>query len=204
METETGDRSTGRTVCVINVDRDEVLKKLKDLKAKMRSKRISKSVTFEIEPVAGPRALGLGSEYDTWMRINSDGDKTILTLRHIPALRRLPREHTIAVHDFFTAVKIARMILHGVNYSYLEIERESYGVDNCTITLVQRPYMNCELEISAHSKKHALEFFRSFGIKGDISPAFNVPESVYYKLRGLDFDMIRRQYNKKLEKLLPE
>ncbi len=198
------DGSSEKILRVINVDRAAVLRRLKQLKAKSLSKYLSRSVTFELEPEKGNSSLDNERKYNTWLRVSTAGQKTTLSLKDVPTPRRLPMEHRVEVDDFFQTVKIIKAVLHGVDYSYMEIDKESYGINKCTVTITQWPYMSCELDITGPSTKEIMALYRDLGIKGEISHALNVPESVYYKLRGFDYELIKQHYKNKLEALLPK
>lgn len=162
---------------------------------------------FDVEPEPGGTATPAEKRHSTWLRISTDGKETKITLRRLPRLKRLQGEHTIAVSDFLTAVKIARMILRGVDYSYIEIDRESYRIGNCIVSLVQWPYMQSELEIEGPSAGEAHALLKLLGVKGSFGANLNeadVHPDMYYRLRGYDFEMTKKQSNKKLEKMLQE
>ena len=204
MAAGTGDKTAGKTISVINVERKEVLKKLKGLKAKTHSKYVSRNIIFEVDTPEGS-ALNEGERrHNTWMRISDDDGRVSMMLRHMPSPRGPPAEHVIGVNDFITAVRIARAVLHAINYSYLEISKETYDIDGRIVTIIQWPYMQCELEITGRTVTDAMKLYKELGIKGEISHRLDVPHSVYYRLRGLDFDMVRKHYNKRLERLLQE
>ena len=188
---------------VISINRAEVLRRLRALKADSVSRHVLRSVTFEIQPLRGDYNRS-ERRYNTWLRISDDGKSTTLTLRHVPALKSPPKEHVVQVGDFIGTIRIVRMVLHGVDYSYLEIGRDSYSVAGSTVTIVQWPEMEPELEITGRSMEQLRKLYRDLKIKGEVIHRLDVPDHVYYKLRGLDFDMIRRQYNRKLDDLLSE
>jgi hypothetical protein len=194
----------GTTVRVINIDKAEVLNRLKHLKAKAHPRYISKSVTFEVSAGNTDYLNESEKKRSMWMKISEDNGRTIIVLRHVPSSKQMPKKHTINASDFLTAVRISKLILHGIDYSYLEIKREPYSADGCTITIVERPCLKPEVEISSLTKAMAMKMYRKLGIKGEIGLGVNVPESVYYKLMGFDFEMVKNHYNKKLDRLLNE
>ncbi len=197
-------RGKSNVLRIVNIDKDEVLKKLKDGKAKMHSKYVSRSVIFEIDTAQSNALNESEKRYNTWMKINDDNGSVSIQLRHMPSPRKLPVEHIISVSDFITAVKIARAVLHAVNYSYIEVGKETYDLDGRSITIIEWPYMKCELSIEGKSTADAMKVYRELRINGTISHKLDLPHSVYYRLEGLDFDNIRKHYNKKLDRLLEE
>lgn len=137
---------------VLEIDKNEIIQKLKKLNAKK-----VKAVTMKRVNYDGPRE-------GSFLRLRDEGNKITLTYKYRLYKDSLEDtdEHEITVSDFEGCKLILENMGHKVE-SFQEQKREEYQLENITYTVDTWPHIPTYLEIEAPSKstvEHGLELLQ--------------------------------------------
>lgn len=156
----------------VDVNHDDIRKKLKELGAKLEQPmRLMKRAIIETE---GLRAK------DAFIRVRDEGDKITLTYKQFKEhFVDGAKEHEVVVSDFQTTVDLLSSA--GLPYHSLqESKRETWKLDNAEIVLDEWPWLNPYIEIEGSSEDHVkktsdkLGFSWSEAVFGDVMAAYRV------------------------------
>lgn len=192
---------------IVGINREEVSRKLKALRAKYHGKKNLKRVTFQLArsgAIKDTKSFSKNDSYHTsWIRVRTDGRRATLTLKEQRGTGMSKRkEYETEVGDFASAVRILRMALPGSEYIYAENSRETYTLDNAEITINKWPYLPYTLEIEGSSERLFNSVYKKLGIREKPSPNLAVSDREFYKLYGIDYGKIERMNKQKLDRLL--
>lgn len=194
---------------VVGFDLKELEARLRKLGARFRGERTFRRVSFSISRkgrVGGPDPAGSDSYSTTWVRVRSDGKSTTLTLKRQGGTGISKREeHEIEVSDFLTAVRILMRMLPSSDYNYIETRRRTYSLGGVEFDINRWPHMPWELEIEGRSEKAVRRAYEALKLTGSrTAPNLAVPDSEYYRMHGIDYSRIRREFSDKLKRLVGE
>jgi len=194
---------------VYGIEREKAIKKLEECKAIFVGKYHFKTVNFQLETKGNIKSLEASKEdeqyYTAWLRVRTDGKRTTLTFKEQYGTTILKRsEYEVEVSDFLKTVKIIMKLLPNAQYNYTESEREEYKLGEVTIDINKRPYLLYSIEIEGPTHEVVMETYKKLGIRKEPMKSIAVPDEEFYKLFGVDYKMVSKEYKEKLEKMLAE
>jgi len=194
---------------VYDIDKEEVIKKLEKCKAIFVGKYHFKTVNFQLETKGIIKSHEANKEdekyYTAWVRVRTDGKRTTLTFKEQYGTTILKRnEYEAEVSDFLKTVKIIIKLLPNAQYNYTESEREEYKLGKVTIDINKRPYLPYSIEIEGPTQESVMETYKKLGIKKEPMKSIAVPDEEFYKLFGVDYKIVSKEYKEKLEKMLAD
>ena len=158
----------------INVNKDEVRKKLKDSGASLiKPEFIQKRIPFEL-PLE-KRSKG------KWLRVRDEGDKITLSLKEVNGDKiEDQKEICLKIDNFDEAVELLKLI--GCEpKSYQENRRELWKLDNVEITIDEWPFLEPHVEVEGSSEEEVKKV--SEKINFDYSQALFCSITTLYKLK---------------------
>jgi len=194
---------------VYDIDIEKAIKKLEECKAIFVGKYHFKTVNFQLETKGDIKSLEASKEdekyYTAWLRVRTDGKRTTLTFKEQYGTTILKRsEYEVEVSDFLKTIKIIMKLLPNAQYNYTESKREEYKLGEVTIDINKRPYLPYSIEIEGPTQEVVMETYKKLGIKKEPMKSIAVPDEEFYKLFGVDYKMVSKEYKEKLEKMLAE
>ncbi len=187
-----------------NVEKKDAEEKLKKSKAKLLSSTVEKQIRFRLEP-----SLKFQNKKNTvfngnsWLTINSREGNTTLQMEESNFEGTKSDKSEVKIDNFFNAAKMLISAMPKNDYEYVEISKTIYWFDGATILIEEMPLLHCTVIISATSKKKLDEIKEKLKINGTIEPNFNMSNAErYYRIRGIDYDIIKTVLKKKLNKEL--
>ena len=194
---------------VYGIDREEVIKKLEECKAVFVGKYHFKTVNFQLETKGTIKSLEASKEdekyYTAWVRVRTDGKRTTLTFKEQYGTTILKRnEYEVEVSDFLKTVKIIMKLIPNARYNYTESEREEYKLGEVTIDINKRPYLPYSIEIEGPTQELVMETYKKLDIKKKPMKSIAIPDEEFYKLFGVDYKIVSKEYKEKLEKMLAD
>lgn len=182
-----------REVMILDVNKGEVAKRLRDLKAKHVGVHKYKRMEFLLKgDVHGSHS---------WGRVRTDGKVTTITIKELHRGKSfIPTdEYEVETNDFNGTVRIIRRLINSGIVLYFENERDAYTLGNAHITIDKWPQIPHFVEIEAPSMKEVKGAYKLLKIHGKL--AANTPIHTLYKSYGLDFRKVMAKNDNKLKKL---
>jgi adenylate cyclase, class 2 len=174
---------------IVDIDRKEVAKRLKQLGAK--------HVAFRRFRRLEARLLNTPTLH-RWVRIRTDGTKTTFTMKENRGRKENVYEWEMEVSDFNAMGEILLRLLSKNLKAYIESERDEYTLDGTEITIDKWPQIPHFMEIEGKSRKQVNDVYRKLNVKGKrIGNIWDV-----YRLYGLSFVKVARKSNSYIEKKL--
>lgn len=155
----------------LNVDHDEIRKKLISLGATMEQPmRLMKRAIIETADMKKKNAF---------IRVRDEGHKTTLTYKQFDDLSiDGAKEHEVVISDFQTTIDILAE-LGLLPRSMQESRRETWTLDNCEIVLDEWPWLSPYIEIEGESDKIVMKVSKKLGLSwvddavfGDVMVAY--------------------------------
>ena len=155
----------------LNVDHDEIRKKLISLRATMEQPmRLMKRAIIETADMKKKNAF---------IRVRDEGHKTTLTYKQFDDLSiDGAKEHEVVISDFQTTIDILAE-LGLLPRSMQESRRETWTLDNCEIVLDEWPWLNPYIEIEGENDKIVMKVSKKLGLSwvddavfGDVMVAY--------------------------------
>ena len=187
-----------------NVEKKDAEGKLKKSKAKLLSSTIEKQIRFRLEPsIKFQNKKNTVFNGNSWLTINSREGNTALQMEESNFEGTKSDKSEVKIDNFFNAAKMLISAMPKNDYEYVEINKTIYWFDGATILIEEMPLLHCTVIISATSKKKLDEIKEKLKINGTIEPNFNMSNAErYYRIRGIDYDIIKTVLKKKLNKEL--
>jgi len=194
---------------VYDIDKDEIIKKLIQCEAIFVGKYAFKTVNFQLGTKGTIKSLEVSKEdekyYSAWARVRTDGKMTTLTLKEQYGTTILKRmEYEVNVDDFLKTIKIVMKLSPSSQYVYTESEREEYKLGNVIIDINKRPYLPYSIEIEAATHDLVMETYKKLDMKKEPMKSVAVADDEFYKLFGVDYKIVSKEYKEKLEKMLAD
>ncbi len=129
----------------LNIDKDEIRKKLKDMGAKLiKPEFLQKRVVFNLP---NPPCK------HSWVRIRDEGDKITMTYKAIKGNKiEDQKEIELIVNDFNKAIDFLETI-GCERKAYQENKRELWNLDNVEICIDEWPFLEPFVEVEGKSEK---------------------------------------------------
>jgi adenylate cyclase class 2 len=166
-------------VKILEIDVNQIVKKLDKLGAKKIVERKMKRFVYDMVP----------KKENCWVRLRFDGIKTTLTIKEIHSNKiDGTKELEIVVDDFDTTNLILQKL--GYRYKgYQENKRISYKLDDVEIEIDSWPKIPTYLEIEGKSIDAVQRMVKQLGFK--ISQTTSVSTTDVYKKYGIDIDSFK-------------
>lgn len=184
-----------REITILDVKKGEVIKRLKELKAKHVGTHNFARVECIID---GKPGIGRHS----WIRIRTDGKETTLALKKMRGKGGFTAmdEYEVKTDDFEETVRIVGKLLNLKKGIYFENERVAYTLKGAYITIDKWPELPYSVEIEAPSTRVLKEVYKLLKINGKF--VGNAAIHDVYKRYGLDFREVMDKNKSKLNALL--
>jgi adenylate cyclase class IV len=194
---------------VYDINRDAIVKKLDRCGAVFVGKYNFKIINFQLKTRGSIKSLKHERDdekyYTSWIRIRTDGTNTTLTLKEQVGTTITGRtEYEVSVSDFLMVAKIIMKLKPSIRYAYAETEREEYKLGMATIDIDKRRGLPFSMEIEAPSERLVRETYTRLGIKKRPIKGIAVSDYKFYKLLGVDYNSIKREYSYKFKKMLED
>jgi len=167
-------------VKILDIDVDEIARKLDKLKAKKISDRMQMRYVYDIDP----------NNKSSWIRLRNDGKKTTLTIKSIEHDNiDGTKEIEVEVDDF----DVTNKILEGIGFkakAYQENRRISYGLGKAEVDIDFWPRIPAYLEVEGDSAEDVKEAVAKLGFK--MSDTTSINTLYVYKKYGIDSSKIKR------------
>jgi adenylate cyclase, class 2 len=164
---------------ILNINVNQITKKLQELGAKRKSQKIQKRYVYDLKP----------KQNNSWLRLRTNGEETTLTIKEIKNNNiDGTKENEIIVDDF----EKTNLLLRNLGYSpkgYQENKRISYLLDNVKIEIDFWPRIPPYLEIESDSIKKVKDTIKKLGYNISDSTSINTDE--VYKKYGIDLYKIK-------------
>ncbi|MGC8479742.1 MAG: hypothetical protein ACP5M9_03705, partial [Candidatus Micrarchaeia archaeon] len=192
------------TIRIKDIDKKEISKRLHEEKAKFLGSSIYREIRF---PMSQSEKFKNKNKTpftgSAWLKVNFSDGASSISLEESD-FEGSNKEHSeLKVDNFFNAVKMLMKAMPNHDYDYIEIKRDIYWLNGINIILEELPVLGCTAILTGKSKKELLSIKKALNVKGIIEPNFNI-NSVerYYGIRGVDYDLIKIAFKRKLEKEL--
>ncbi len=165
-------------VRVLNVNKDEIIKKLKELNAEFKWERIQKRYTYDFKPILPYK----------WIRLRTDGIENTLTIKNVKSHEIDGTEELeIEVNDF----EKTNLILKELGYlpkAFQENKRCRYYLDNVEIDIDSWPMIPDYIEIEGNNSEEVMNIVKKLGFTAS-------------EITSKDVASIYKDYGYELEKL---
>ena len=168
-------QKTEYEIRVIEIDKEQLIKKLEKLGAKKEADYEQKRYTYNFKPVIKGK----------WIRLRTDGTKTTLTIKDIQN-RNIDgtKELEIEVSDFETTNEILKELGYEVN-NYQENRRTKYVLDGVELDIDSWPLIPTWLEIEGQSEEQILTMLERLELDKDKTTTLD-PMGIYKQVYGID------------------
>ena len=178
---------------ILDVDKKEVVERLRKLKAKHEGLHRFKRIEFLIE----------GDRYGrhSWARVRTDGKETTITLKETYGKAGFTsmKEYEVRASGFEDAVRIMSKLTKS-KVLYWENERDAYRLGDAQVTIDKWPGIPALVEIEAPTMKRVKEVYRRLGIRGRF--VGNTTIHQIYEMYGLNFREVVGKNEPKLRRML--
>ena len=162
-------------VRVIEIDKDEIIKKLEKLGAVKKGEYFQKRYVYDVKPENKSR----------WIRLRTNGEKTTLALKDVTS-------HTIdgtkEIEFEVSSMEEANEFLHqlGFDYrNYQENKRIQYVLDDVEIDIDTWPMIPTYMEIEASSEEKVLKMIEKLDVDKSKITALNC-EDIYRDMYNIE------------------
>ena len=164
-------------VRVLEIDKDEIQSKLKELNAVLIEDVFQKRYVYDFKPAVSSK----------WIRLRTNGSKTTLTIKNVKSSNiDGTREVEIEVSDFDATKEILR------EWGYTpkgiqENKRIKYDLNGVEIDIDTWPKIPTYLEIEGASEEEVYNTLQLLGISKERSTSLDV-QSIYEEIYGIDLN----------------
>ena len=170
-------------VRILEIDHDEMVKKLEGLKALKKFSALQRRYVYDFIPV----------KESSWIRLRSNGKETTLTIKDIEAKTVDGTKELEIVVDDFDKTNLILEKLGYKNRGYQENKRTQYILDGVEIDLDKWPLIPEYMEIEGKDEESVYKTLEKLGIEKDKIVTLDV-SSIYNKygydaMHDLNFEM---------------
>lgn len=163
-------------VRVLEINKDEIQKKLTELKAVLIEDVFQKRYVYDFKPVLPNK----------WIRLRTNGSKTTLTIKDVESSKiDGTKEVEIEVSDFDTTNEILKELGYTPR-GIQENKRIKYNLNGVEVDIDTWPKIPTYLEIEGTSEEEVYNTLKLLGIPKEKATSLDV-ESIYEKIYGIDF-----------------
>lgn len=167
-------------VRVLEIDKDELVKKIEKLGAKKIADFNYKRRIYNFNPAVPQK----------WIRLRTDGNKTTLTIKKLESLEiDGTKEMEIEVSDFEETNKILNELGYN-SHTYQENKRTRYVLNDVELDIDSWPYIPTYLEIEGKDEKSVLDMIEKLGLNKEKITALDV-QSIYKDIYGIDISNMK-------------
>lgn len=164
-------------VRVLEIDKDEIQSKLKELNAVLIEDVFQKRYVYDFKPVVPSK----------WIRLRTNGTKTTLTIKNVESSNiDGTSEVEIEVSDFDTTNEILKELGYTPR-GIQENKRIKYDLNGVEIDIDTWPKIPTYLEIEGRSEEEVYNTLQLLGIPKERSTSLDV-QSIYEEIYGIDLD----------------
>ena len=164
-------------VRVLEIDKNEIEKKLKELNAELVEDVFQKRYLYDFNPVNPSK----------WIRLRTNGKKTTLTIKNVESSNiDGTKEVEIEVNDFDTTNEI----LNELGYKprgIQENKRIKYNLNGVEVDIDTWPKIPTYLEIEGSSEDEVYNTLKLLGIPKEDSTSLDV-QRIYQEIYGIDLE----------------
>ena len=164
-------------VRVLEINKEEILDKLKELNATFIEDSFQKRYVYDFNPVNPSK----------WIRLRTNGTKTTLTIKNVESSNiDGTKEVEIEVSDFDTTNEI----LNELGYTPRAIQenkRIKYDLNGVEVDIDTWPKIPTYLEIEGTSEKEVYDTLELLGIKKEDTTSLDV-QSIYEQIYNIDLE----------------
>ena len=172
--------NTEYEIRVIDIDKEDIIKKLEELGAKKVGEFNQKRYVYDVKP----------KNDSQWIRLRTDGYKTTLTYKNIvDNTVDGTKELEIEVSDFDNANELLE-ILGYVNKGYQENNRIKYELNNIEVDIDTWPMIPAYLEIEGKNEKEVMDTLKLLQLDESKITALNCKD-IYSQIYGIDIGSIK-------------
>ena len=169
-------KTTEYEVRILEINHQEMVKKLKSLGAKLQFDSLQERMVYDLKP----------KQENKWIRLRTNGKKTTLTIKDLEAKTiDGTKELEIEVSDFEATNEILET-LGFKNRGFQQNKRTQYILDGVEIDLDKWPMIPEYMEIEGKSKKEVYDCLKKLNISKDQIVTLDV--SSIYDYYGYDGD----------------
>lgn len=166
-------------VRILNIDTEEVIKKLNDLHATFEWDNIQRRYVYDFIPKQDKK----------WIRLRTNGDKTTLTIKNIVS-SSIDGTHELEIEvDSFDRCNLILKELGYVDKGYQENRRLQYRLNGVEIDIDYWPMIPTYLEIEGSSEEPVYNALSALGFEKSDCTTKNVEE--IYLDYGYDLENIK-------------
>ena len=155
-------------VRILEIDKDEIVKKLESLHATFEWDRIQRRYVYDFIP----------KEENKWIRLRTNGEKTTLTIKNLVTSQIDGTQELEIVVDDFERTNLILKELGYVAKGYQENRRIQYDLYGVEIDIDYWPFIPTYLEIEGASEDAVYNALEALGFSRDDATTKDV-ESIY-------------------------
>ena len=164
-------------VRVLEIDKDEIQKKLEELNATLVEDSFQKRYVYDFKPVVPSK----------WIRLRTNGTKSTLTIKNVESSNiDGTKEVEIEVSDFDTTNEILKELGYTPR-GIQENKRIKYDLNGVEVDIDTWPRIPTYLEIEGKSEQDVYDTLELLGIPKDKATALDV-QSIYEQVYGIDLE----------------
>ena len=172
--------NTEYEIRVIEIDKEDIIKKLDEIGAKKIGEYNQKRYVYDTKP----------KKDSQWIRLRTNGDKTTLTYKNIiDNTIDGTKELEIEVSDFNETNKLLE-IMGYVNKGYQENNRIRFELNNVEIDIDTWPMIPTYLEIEGKNEEEIMNVIHLLQLDNKKITALNCKD-IYKEIYGIDIDNIK-------------
>ena len=162
-------------VRVLEIDKDEIQNKLKELNAVLVEDVFQKRYVYDFNPV----------NPNKWIRLRTNGTKTTLTIKNVESSNiDGTKEVEVEVSDFNTTNEILKELGYTPK-GIQENKRIKYDLNGVEVDIDTWPKIPTYLEIEGSSEEEVYNTLQLLGISKEKSTSLDV-QNIYDKVYGID------------------
>ena len=164
-------------VRVLEINKDEIQKKLDDLNATLVEDSFQKRYVYDFHPVVPSK----------WIRLRTNGTKSTLTIKNVESSNiDGTKEVEIEVSDFDTTNEILKELGYTPR-GIQENKRIKYDLNGVEVDIDTWPKIPTYLEIEGKSEEEVYNTLELLGISKEDATALDV-QSIYEEVYGIDLE----------------
>ncbi len=164
-------------VRVLEINKDEIQSKLKELKAKLVEDSFQRRYVYDFKPVNPSK----------WIRLRTNGSKTTLTIKNVESSNiDGTKEVEVEVSDFDTTNEILKELGY-VPRGVQENKRIKYDLNGVEVDIDTWPKIPTYLEIEGTSEEEVYNTLELLNIPKEKATSLDV-QNIYKEIYGIDLN----------------
>ncbi len=168
-------------VRILEIDKEEIIKKLEKLGATKIKEMYYKRYVYEMMP----------KKHNEWIRLRTDGEETTITYKKIYEEKTIEgtKELEIKVDDFEKSKELLEIMGHSIK-GYQENKRIRYMLDDIEFDIDSWPMIPTYLEIEGKNEQKILDIIDKLDIDKSKMTFLNCG-TIYKEIYGINIDNIK-------------